>query len=335
MIRLTKLVSVAGAAVLISACGGGGGGGGGGGAPAVPTAVTITAANSNVVGAEGFKGSDILTNTGNIASSVAGVVTTSTGSRFRLADFASRQLETLAARQFSSPALVAGVVTTSSHLCAGGGTVSTTLDDVDNNGRLSRGDTATGTFANCVEFGVVINGSFSINNVVVTGTPGVTPASSVGATFTFNNLSGQDSTSLATVNGNFNLEAATVNGVAFDITITGNNLSIAENGQTITLSNFSESLSVNRSTSAFSYTVNGTLTSTRLGGSLTFQTLTPFSGIEGAPPSSGVLKVTGANNTSLTLTALSSTSVRIDVDTNGDGVFDTSTSKTWSEIAAA
>ena len=92
---------------------------------------------------------------------------------------------------------------------------------------------------------------------------------------------------------------------------------------------------MNRSTNAFSYTVSGTLTSTRLGGSLTFQTLVPFSGIEGAPPSSGVLKVSGANNTSLTLTALSSTSVRIDVDTNGDGVFDTSTSKTWSEIAAA
>lgn len=333
MSRLTMLIVEIGMAILIAACGGGGGGGSA--VPAVPTAVTITSANSTTVAAEGFKGNDAVTNTARGSSSVVGVVTTSTGSRFSLADFANDQLKMLATRQFNSSPLATSVLITSSAPCTGGGTVSTTVNDLDNNNILSTGDTVTATFFNCVEFGVVINGSFSINNVVVTGIPGVTAASSVGATFTFTNLSAQDGISTVTVNGNFDLQVATANGINFDITVTTNNLSVAENGQTTTLSNFSESLSVNQSTGAFSYTTNGTLTSTRLGGTLTFQTLTPFSGVAGAPPSSGVLRVNGANNTSLTLTALSSTSVRIDVDANGDGVFETSTIKTWSELATA
>lgn len=49
-------------------------------------------------------------------------------------------------------------------------------------------------------------------------------------------------------------------------------------------------------------------------------------------PSSGSVKVIGANNASATLTALSNVSYRVDVDDNGDGTADSTTTGNWADL---
>ncbi len=49
-------------------------------------------------------------------------------------------------------------------------------------------------------------------------------------------------------------------------------------------------------------------------------------------PSSGKLKITGDNNASATLTALNSTSYQVDIDTDGDGVTDSSSTGSWAAL---
>ena len=49
-------------------------------------------------------------------------------------------------------------------------------------------------------------------------------------------------------------------------------------------------------------------------------------------PASGQATVTGANGAMLRLTALSSTQVRIELDADANGTYETSVIKLWSEL---
>lgn len=63
------------------------------------------------------------------------------------------------------------------------------------------------------------------------------------------------------------------------------------------------------------------------------QTLTPFTRLRSdAYPSSGVIVFTGEAGSSVTMTALSAVQVRFDLDSNGDGVIDASTTVDWSTV---
>ena len=80
-------------------------------------------------------------------------------------------------------------------------------------------------------------------------------------------------------------------------------------------------------------TLAGTITSTALnGGSLTITTPTPFVRAYNTEtfPHAGVGVATGANGGKVTVTALSSTTVRVDLDSNGDGTPEATVTKPWS-----
>ena len=49
-------------------------------------------------------------------------------------------------------------------------------------------------------------------------------------------------------------------------------------------------------------------------------------------PSSGVAVVAGSGGGSVRITALSATEVKFELDANGDGVFETSTTRKWTEV---
>jgi hypothetical protein len=49
-------------------------------------------------------------------------------------------------------------------------------------------------------------------------------------------------------------------------------------------------------------------------------------------PSSGVMVITGAANSQLKLTALSNTQVRQELDANGDGTYESSTTVNWNTL---
>ncbi|MFQ5487645.1 MAG: hypothetical protein ACE5ET_04260, partial [Gammaproteobacteria bacterium] len=83
---------------------------------------------------------------------------------------------------------------------------------------------------------------------------------------------------------------------------------------------------------AYTIDANGTVASTALDGSVQFQTLTTFEGIDPEYPHSGVMRITGARNSSVTLTAIDSTDVQLEVDADGDGVSDQTITTQWAVI---
>ncbi|MFZ2649627.1 MAG: hypothetical protein WA210_05925 [Burkholderiaceae bacterium] len=321
-----------GCIAALSACGGGGGAP----APAVPTSpATVNAANAASVSSEAYKGGDTLASGGDLSGSAVGAVVAPSGASFSLVRFTSDKLRWLASLEAAPLQVVTGAVTTITRQCPGGGTSARTFDDKDNNNRLSTGDTVSVIFTNCVEGTDRVNGSFSLDNVTVTGRPGIDTAWNAGVTATFGNLAvTSGGTLLGSVNGGFNLALTTTDGNNITHTINGTSLTATEGSNTRTLTGFTATLELRRSPPAYSYTSSGTLASSRLGGTLTYQTPTPFAGVGTDFPSSGRLLVTGANNAGVRFTAVGST-VTLEVDANGDGAYETSFNRTWAELIAS
>lgn len=117
--------------------------------------------------------------------------------------------------------------------------------------------------------------------------------------------------------------------------ITGNSLIVQSNSQTDTTSGFSTVQTVDTSVMPEPYTLtsSGTIDSTELGGMVTYSTPVTFQGTGTDNPFAGEFLVTGADGATIRLIALDSTSVRIETDTNGDGVVDATEDTTWADIA--
>lgn len=76
----------------------------------------------------------------------------------------------------------------------------------------------------------------------------------------------------------------------------------------------------------------GAVMTAQLGGSVQSETTTPFEGIGDGYPSSGVMVVTGAANSSETIIVVDSTKLTIEVDEDGDGVIDQTINTTWDAL---
>ena len=142
------------------------------------------------------------------------------------------------------------------------------------------------------------------------------------------------------------LESALSNGdstVTVDLTgnplaitsIAGNSLSVQTNSQTETTSNFSTVQTVDTSVTPEPYTLtsSGSINSTELGGAVTYSTPVSLQGMGSDNPFAGEFLVTGADGASIRLIALDSVNVRIEIDTDGDGIVDATEDTTWADIA--
>ena len=77
----------------------------------------------------------------------------------------------------------------------------------------------------------------------------------------------------------------------------------------------------------------GVISSSQLGGSLSFKTLESFKQLaQDTYPYTGSLKITGRNDSSVTLIALDAITARLDVDENGDGASDQVTDVLWETL---
>jgi hypothetical protein len=208
-----------------------------------------------------------------------------------------------------------------------------TVDDADNDGQLSAGDSMSFTANNCSEQdGMTMNGSVSINNVSVSGNP-ETPLLGYSMQFTIqaNNFRVTDGVESVALHGGMTMAQSTDDGVSFTHTISGSSIQVTEGGVSASLGNFMIEASED-SNLAYTLDLNATVSSSELGGSVTIVTDTVFQGIEPNEPSSGQATIIGANNSSVTLIAMGSDNVRLEIDEDGDGTAETFVDTTWDAL---
>lgn len=121
---------------------------------------------------------------------------------------------------------------------------------------------------------------------------------------------------------------------ATEMESSGDLLQLTVNGETTTLIDYVISLA-DDGVQFFETSMDFIINDTRLPGELTITTLAPFM-IDHLDdwPMSGSLKVAGADNGSLTVIALDSINVEIDLDVDGDGTPEATTFTTWDELDA-
>jgi len=331
-----------GSALVLSGCGGGGGSSGttiGSGGAAAPVATTpastlspVTAANATQVAASAYASSVALSDS---SAPVNGFLTGVSMGGAKVGVVAP-VLDLVRKVYPRGTTLLTGVTMTEA--CTGGGTISVDAN-LRNQQTISNGDTLKLTANNCLEEGVVINGTISITMSNVTGD--VVNSYNWGATldtvFTgFNVRSGSET---ASIGGDMKIAMTQTSPTSSVIDVSGKALQLVEqrNGLTLgsfTLSNYTMNEAILGSTvrSAASFTIAGSTNG--LGQfSYTVKNLQPFVSMAGQDPSSGSLIVNGASS-SVTLTSTSS-GARLEYSAKGDGVITQTNNLSWAELMAA
>ena len=136
-------------------------------------------------------------------------------------------------------------------------------------------------------------------------------------------------------NGDSTVSIDTTGAPLLALGIDGHSLTTVTNSSTTTVSNFVTTQTVDGSVAPEPYTLSasGTVDSSQLGGVITYSTPVTFQGAGAAYPYAGEFLITGADNASIRLVALDESTVRIDIDADGDTVVDSTEETTWDDIA--
>lgn len=317
------------AVVILVACGGSGSGGGGGGGSSAP--LSITSSNAGQVASEAYATGDLaVSGATRTTDMVTFSATAASSSTFNLRSFADNYLQRPRVRG-SSQRVTPQQVWDNVWPCSGGGTLTDTWNDADDNFDDSAGDSYSTTYSNCVESGVSMNGGVTVTLATMVGD--TFADYQISGSFGFNNFSTRYSGLSVTINGGMTYSASRIgSNVSATLQIPLLTTTSTSGGSTIT--NATLQYSLNEGTRAYSYTIAATLNGTSIGGQVTITTIAPFAGAGAAYPVSGSVRVTGAADSSVTMTAIGGGNVRLDVDINGDGVVDSSSTMTWAALAA-
>jgi len=328
-----------------------GGDGGGGGEPATP-AVTldVTAANSDTVahatatGLLSFGSSVMLpygADAGASAQAPSARALGANGSAVSSAWLPPRALAELlravradARMARSGVAVALAMVTTEPMPCSIAGTSSLGFDDADNDGYLDVGEAFTFTFNNCQDSTAeVLNGSLTGTITQVNA-----DASQFAAMMTLTELSQQATNGRhgLTLSGRMLMDYRQTSDTteSMDLTADGPVIITVRThlpyDDTVILQNdFTQNSSYDLAQGHTRSTLSGVMESKVAGGTFAVATLTPFEVDDSAIyPRSGVVTMTGRTG-NMKLTAVSADQVQVELDTNSDGIYESSMPQTW------
>lgn len=315
----------------LAACGGGGAG------SAPSEGPVITADNYVTVAQETLNSSRYLVgSTGLFSSAVVGVQASGSASLVR---FAVAQLPRLNGWINNAPRQLTGVVQSQSIACPGGGSMTVAANDANNNNVPDAGDSFTLSMSNCAADGEVLNGvlALSLNSVSGDLNSGIF---SLGADMTFTNLNATSATTSTTGSGGMTMLFSSRGLHDYTIALTlpsfSTTTSYAGSSATVTLTNFVLSETVSPAGAGFSSagSVSGTVTSSAFGNkSVVIATISPFvTSSSELNPASGQYIATDSSNRKVRVTAISSTTVRIEADADANGSYELAANKLWSEL---
>ena len=241
-----------------------------------------------------------------------------------------------------NPSVATGVVQSQVVNCPVSGTLTAVVSDADNNGVLSVNDSVSITANNCKQnTTATMNGSITFTVLALSGNLN-SNFYNASLKLTYNNLSAVTSASSLVGNGDITLSAS-ANGVnvrsqSVDSTSFTANATYGATNYSRSLSNFNstQTMASNTPVSTFKVTSNasGTVASSALSNlKVVISTTVPFvRKSTDAFPSSGQVSLTGASAAKVRLTAQSANSVLIELDANADGIYESSTTKPWTEM---
>ncbi len=325
-----------GCSLLLTACGGGSGGGSSTPAPAATT--LISSANSQEVSANAYSAADSLNGqAGGSADFVTGV-SVSTPSRGLIA--LSLQQLYRAVENRAAPDLAVGVTTSRTMPCPYGGTSAITAA-IASSVSMSAGDSFTMSTNNCkMDPTTTLNGGLTMVFNTVTGIPSATSAWSATFGAAFVAFSVTEGGETSTANGDMTVKLVQVNAQDMSISATGNSLKMgtSQNGVSteVTMKNYSYSGAMKAG--VLSYSVNFSMSGNlpKLGAvDYAVKTSTEFKqAITAKFPSQGVMTVTAADHSAITLTVIDGGNVSVGLDKNGDGSIDETVTSTWTALMA-
>jgi hypothetical protein len=223
--------------------------------------------------------------------------------------------------------------------CSQGGTLTLSINDANNNAQVDVGDAITVDALSCREDGAVMQGRISLALQALTGSFGSNSYSATLAmTLTgFSSTRGED-----TVQGDGTLNLAlsqTLQGVA-ELTVSTPRLVLGGRyaGQAFSTTLTDSKLTVrieplgggHRSSLSYSGGLASNLFADKQVQISTPQPMVTTGGE--AFPSSGQMLVKGRGNSALRITPVSATHARLELDAQGDGIYETQLLKTWAEL---
>lgn len=326
--------------LVLVACGGGGGGSGGGGAGAggsTATAVVITSSNSQALAAEALTAASN-TDAASGASFVTGVQVSggSTGFNAALLGAAARKLVSMAP---PASALATGVTTSQTLACTSGGSLTMTAN-MSGGAAIVAGDSMQITANNCTESlggaSEVMNGS-----ITITFLAGYDPASTaypktLSVRIATQNFSISSSSGGEVFNGDVTMTLTENSATSFTVSITSNSLSTTVGTHSVTLINYTVNAEEINGGKVITMSATVETSNSRLGSTpVSYQvaTVTPITVSSTGVITSGSVKVTG-NGSSLLLTVTSADTFTLQVDSNGDGTYESTSTVTRSQLQA-
>jgi hypothetical protein len=315
----------------VTGCGGGGGGGGGSSSSA-PTLV-ITEDNAQAVASSVIQTVDAMFDlssaTGDqVTPSAAGAATAGRASAVRrvLNHLSRSHAHSLGAQ----PLVAVGPVT---EPCDVSGTV-TLSGNLANPETLSNGDRITASFDQCQDFDpLLLDGGLALRVRDIQG-DFLTDVYLLTVDLTFTNLSVTDGTENFTADGDCTLTLDSLDFPSSRSRIAGRLLALSSSQEAVTLTDFDQSLDVDATVLPETYVAEalGALASDLLGGRVNYITVTPVLAEGDSDPDAGELLVTGADGTTVRIVIVDVTSVRLDIDVDGDGTSDATQNTTWSAL---
>lgn len=331
--RAALVLSLAASLAALSACGGGGGDAGtGAGAPST-TALAINSGNYVTVAQQSVSSSLYFLDSADL------VLGAQTSDGHFVTRFALAQLEHLNGWFERAPKLVSGATTSYSEPCAGGGRLDLTVNDGNGNGTLDVGDSVVARAVSCIDSGETVNGTIELSLTALSGVFG-TGNYSAGITLRLVDLTASSATESVIGNGEMRLSVSSTGANSSTVTIEVPSFSAAGKQGGVSFSNSISGfvLTVVKAPGGTLYTVavsiRGTLGSSLLE-SRQISIETPLAltrNWSASDPSSGQLLVHGAGGSQLRITAQPGGMVLIELDADGNGSYETSVTKRWSEL---
>lgn len=327
--------AVLAASLGLAACGGGGDAAG---VPSVPTPpgstlLSVNAGNYQDVGRTALSSAAYLGETG-------GTLTGGQSGGARLLAFAGEVARRTVLEVRAQPARAAALDLRQTLSCSQGGSLILTTHDANTNGNFDIGDGFSVEAQACKEDDAVLQGRIDFSTKALTGVfYGNSFSATLGMTLTgFSTTRGDD-----TIQGDGSLDVSlsqSASGVT-ELTLASPRLTLSGKveGQAFstTLTDVKLSLRIESQPgggikSSVSY--SGSLASSRFGDKQVLMTTRlPLQAQDGdANPRSGQLMVKGRDNSTLRITAISASQVLLELDADGDGVYEGQVVKAWSEL---